>query len=331
MKKTIFNKSNGLDAKDRKILYELDFNARQSNSAIAKKVGLSKEVVGYRIKRMIDSGLIDGFYTVINMPKLGYMYCRILMRLENMDAGEQRGMIEHIKKQKNVAWLGSQEGYWNLVAVLWARNIYELEEHYEEFMFRFSRHIRDKMITIATKVHNLQYKMLYEKHEMKEAAKEVVVGGIKEDIGQADMGILRLLAKNPRIPVLDISKRLDISVNNARSRIKNLIKKGIILAFRPNLNLRLMDYHYFHIFLDLDNMTKQKKKEIIYYLACHPNVFYITEHIGGKEDLDFEVYTESYNRMNDMMKELRQRFPENIRNHEFMLISDVYEVNYMIG
>ena len=43
-----------LDAKDRKILYELDINSRHSNSEIAKKVGLSKQVVGFRIKRLIQ-------------------------------------------------------------------------------------------------------------------------------------------------------------------------------------------------------------------------------------------------------------------------------------
>ena len=36
-----------VDLKDRKILYELDLNCRQSNAQIGKKVGLSKEVVTY--------------------------------------------------------------------------------------------------------------------------------------------------------------------------------------------------------------------------------------------------------------------------------------------
>jgi len=34
-----------LDLKDRKILYQLDLNPRQSNAEIGKKVRLSKEVV----------------------------------------------------------------------------------------------------------------------------------------------------------------------------------------------------------------------------------------------------------------------------------------------
>jgi len=290
-----------LDAKDRKILYELDFNARQPVSSIARKVGLSKEVVNYRIKRMTESGLIEGFYTVINMPKLGYMYCRILIRLDNITTQKEKEMVDYIKGQKNIAWLGSQEGYWNLVIVLWAKDIYELENLYEDLIFRFGRNMQDKTITIATKVHNLQYKFLYEKYQISEK----VVEGNKVDIDPTDLGILKLMAKDPRIQVLEISKKMGLSVNTAKSRIKDMIKNEIILAFRPNLNLKLIDYQYFHIFLDLDNMTKQKKKEIMAYLKYHPNVFYITEHIGGKEDLDFEVYVESYNKMSGIMRELR--------------------------
>ena len=39
-----------LDQKDKKILANLDANARLPNSKIAKKIGLSKQVVDYGIK-----------------------------------------------------------------------------------------------------------------------------------------------------------------------------------------------------------------------------------------------------------------------------------------
>ena len=41
-----------LDLKDRKILYELDINSRQPFAAIAKKVGLSKQTVINRVKKL---------------------------------------------------------------------------------------------------------------------------------------------------------------------------------------------------------------------------------------------------------------------------------------
>ena len=61
-----------IDVKDRKILYELDFDSRQPFSKIGKKVGLHKNVVIYRIKRLQERGIIRNFYTVIDSFKLGY-------------------------------------------------------------------------------------------------------------------------------------------------------------------------------------------------------------------------------------------------------------------
>ena len=55
-----------IDLKDRKILYHLDLDCRQSLTQIGKKVGLKKDVVAYRIKRMQDEGLILHFSTFID-------------------------------------------------------------------------------------------------------------------------------------------------------------------------------------------------------------------------------------------------------------------------
>ena len=55
-----------LDLKDRKNLYHLDLNCRQSNTQIGKKAGLSRQVVEYRIKRMEEEGIIKGYWTNID-------------------------------------------------------------------------------------------------------------------------------------------------------------------------------------------------------------------------------------------------------------------------
>ena len=71
-----------LDFKDRKILYELDLNCRQSNTQIGKKVGLKKDVVSYRIKQMQDENIIINFWTAINTFKLGYHVYRIYITFQ---------------------------------------------------------------------------------------------------------------------------------------------------------------------------------------------------------------------------------------------------------
>ena len=60
-----------MDKKDLRILSELDADARQSNNQIGRKIGLSKEVVKYRIDKLTKDGVILRFHTVINYFRLG--------------------------------------------------------------------------------------------------------------------------------------------------------------------------------------------------------------------------------------------------------------------
>ena len=79
-----------IDLKDRKILYELDLDCRQSNTHIGKKVGLKKDVVSYRIKRMQDEGVIRNFWTAINTFNLGYNVFRIYIAFQNVSTAEKK-------------------------------------------------------------------------------------------------------------------------------------------------------------------------------------------------------------------------------------------------
>lgn len=60
-----------LDELDRKILNELERDARASNRAIARRVGVSAPTVAQRIKRMEDVGLIRGYRVDLALPASG--------------------------------------------------------------------------------------------------------------------------------------------------------------------------------------------------------------------------------------------------------------------
>jgi len=60
-----------VDDIDRKILRELQENARLTVTELAKRVGLSKTPVAARVKQMEESGLIAGYRAIISPLKLG--------------------------------------------------------------------------------------------------------------------------------------------------------------------------------------------------------------------------------------------------------------------
>jgi len=72
-----------MDLKDRKILHELDKNARISASEIAKRIRLSKNSVINRIKRLEQEKIILGYNTLTNINNLGYTTYDIYLKFKD--------------------------------------------------------------------------------------------------------------------------------------------------------------------------------------------------------------------------------------------------------
>ncbi|MAP79688.1 MAG: ArsR family transcriptional regulator [Aequorivita sp.] len=67
-----------IDSLNWKILDCLQKNARQPNTSIGRQVGISSPAVSERIKKMEDSGIINGYYTVVSPFEAGYQFKAII-------------------------------------------------------------------------------------------------------------------------------------------------------------------------------------------------------------------------------------------------------------
>src|SRR5210317_1473188 len=67
-----------LDNLNWKILNSLQKNARQSNTEIAKQVGISSPAVAERIRKMEDLGIIQGYYTKVSHYETGHQLKAII-------------------------------------------------------------------------------------------------------------------------------------------------------------------------------------------------------------------------------------------------------------
>jgi DNA-binding Lrp family transcriptional regulator len=70
-----------IDLVDRRILYLLSNNCRISDTAIAKTLRTSREVISYRVKQLMAKKLISGFATLMDPKKLGFVVYTIFIKL----------------------------------------------------------------------------------------------------------------------------------------------------------------------------------------------------------------------------------------------------------
>ena len=112
-----------LDVKDRKILYELDINSRQSFTQLSKKVGLHKDVVAYRVKKLEEKGIIKNFSTEINIYKLGYSGVKFYLTYQNIRPEIKQEIIDYLIKNPYTQSIHSVEGQYDLCVISTVKNV----------------------------------------------------------------------------------------------------------------------------------------------------------------------------------------------------------------
>lgn len=84
-----------LDELNTKILNCLQENARQSNAEIGRRVGISSPAVSERIKKMEDTGIIEGYKAMVSPFEIGYQLKAIITIRAFM--GKLKPFLEKVK------------------------------------------------------------------------------------------------------------------------------------------------------------------------------------------------------------------------------------------
>ncbi len=314
-----------LDAKDRAILYELDKDARQSNSSIAKKTRLSKEVVNYRIKNLIKNGIIQNFYTIIDSSKLGYQIYRIFIRFQNVDMEKEQEIISYLKDINAVGWIVLLEETYDLAILIWAKNVFEFKEVFDEIATRYGRYFQENFVTIVTHIHHYIHNHICSTDDL---AERVIGGKFAEvPLDQLDLKILSLIAKQARTPLLNISRDLKVAPNTVKQRIKKMQMRKVIVGFKAKINSGALGYQHYKIFLQLVDVSPQMKMRLREYLKLNPCVVYATEAIG-RADLEFELEVRNGTELRRHLRALREYFGNTIRGYSTTLMNREHVVDY---
>jgi DNA-binding Lrp family transcriptional regulator len=295
-----------LDLKDRKILLELDRNARQSNSEIAKKVGLNKNTVNYKISRMVEEGLIQGYYAVIDSSKFGYFSVRVYAKFFNTNEKKENEILNWLKNNKFVGVVSRIDSNYDFGFMAYVKNIYEWENVLNDFKEKFREFFWQERVDIFCRVFHYTRTYLLDKNQ--DASRDIqTIGGEKiEKTDELDLKILSILAKNAKLPLIEIAEKLKADVRTIAFRIKQLEKRKIIQGYRVLLNLNKIGYEYYKLNIKLNDCSNYKK--LFGFCENHKNVIYIDQTLG---DLDFEIDIEVHGRQEllELIAEIKKNFP----------------------
>lgn len=313
-----------LDLKDKRILALLDENSRETNSQVAKKVGLSKPAVEYRIQRLEKSGAILEYYTIIDFTKLGYSQYKIYFKFQNADLEDEKKIVNYWTKNRNAVWVAQIRGNWDLAVSILAKSNFQFGEILNEFMKNFSKFILQKDILLT------EYSPIYARKYMPEAKnKEFVYASPTKiiELDEVDEKILRELAINARINIVDLSEKLKITRDIINYRLKKLVENKIVVQYRCYLNLNNIGINHYKLILRTKNLDEKTEDKLKSYLSKHKKAAAFLKLIGSW-DLEMEFETEDENELYLILNEIRKEFSEIIRDFDILRITETFKYNY---
>jgi len=316
-----------LDSKDHKIIYHLFLNSRESLSSIGKKVGLPKTVVKYRIDRLVKENIIQNFNTMIDVFKLGYSVYRLNFVFQYVSPEKEKEIIDYFTDYKNTWSAASAKGRYDFTTTILVKNPNEFYSFYEETLNRYRYYLKE-----------IEFSQLYEKFGYKHAtlftelphsdekAYEYRYTGQTVDIDNVDYQILCLLARNSRIPSIEIAKKINKTSTTIINRISKLINMAIIQRYTISVDTNKLGFKPFNVNLSLRNYDK--KNYIISYLSNIPFIWEIHKAVGGS-DLELSVFTLNFEHFHELMENIRNKFPEDITNYDYLYITKIHKTNFL--
>ena len=121
-----------IDSLNWNILNLLQQNARISNAAIGRKVGISSPAVSERIKKMEDAGLILGYKTLVSPVKADYQLKAIITLRAFM--GKLKPFLTKVKTYDEVINCYRITGNENIVMEVVLKNQKQLEGFIDELI-----------------------------------------------------------------------------------------------------------------------------------------------------------------------------------------------------
>jgi DNA-binding Lrp family transcriptional regulator len=314
-----------LDIKDRKILYHLYLDSRQSFTKIGKKVGLKKELVAYRVSKLQERGIIKNFFTSINTFKLGYTSIRFYFTFQYVTPEIKKEIINYFVKNKYTRYIHQSEGHYNLVVIIVIKNIIKFSYIWEKIYNKYSNYFANHVFSVGYEYS--EYNLSFLLDEINIEQKDRIESRHYNDgdiikIDEIDRKIINLIATNARMPTKEIAEKLNSSAVTINNRIRNLMKLGVIVGFKVNINFPRLGYQWHKVDICLKDPSKGQK--IKNYIEKNPNLIGNIKSLGYV-DLELLFCLKNTNQLHKILGDISEKFPDSIINYTYFYTTKTHK------
>lgn len=314
-----------LDLTDRKIILELDTNARKSFNEIGKRLGIGKNNVQYRVKRLVEDRVIKKFVTQFSLGTLGLFLGKFYLQLSGFEKKKEEEMYNYLLNDKRISWIAKCEGRWDLMIGCYVKSLNQLNSIKQDFFKKYEKYITSYDVVFLVEGYTSQRTYLLNKKGIPQKI-EMFIGAKNVELDEKDKKIVKIIANNARFNYLDIGKTLNLNIKTIQKRVKELEKKGVIQGYVTFLDTKKIGYSFFKLCIYLQNY-EAKLHYFLRYCMELPNIVHVIESLGPWE-IELEIETESLEDFYSITHKIRNQFPGIIKKTESVIISDEMKLDF---
>ncbi len=320
MLKQIFD----LDEYDRKIIYELDKDSSMSIAALAKILRKSKQFTLFRMKRLEEEKIVTHYTAIVDMAKLGFFTFRIYVKFQQMSSEEINAVGEYLKTKQNIWTIAICHGKWDLAFFIGTKQIEDVHTIWDDFLLKYKKNVAGYNFSLYSPIYNFNRTFFIE--SKKEIVLRMYGARKKVAVDDTDWKIITAYAPQVRQSVLELSRKIRLSPETIRKRIKKLEKEKIICGYKIGLDINTLGYCSYRI--DFELLLTSQNKELFEYCSRHKNIYQINKTLGGA-DFEIQLIVKGLPELLGIIEEIKARFKGVINNASYFSYSTYHLLNYI--
>ena len=306
-----------LDLIDRKMLYELDRQSNLTFKELGKRLHISKETAAYRVKRLMGRGYIKNFLTTINISNLNRFYYKLFYKFHGTTPEIEQHIVSFIKNYNGIAYFASLEGRYDITFLLLSKDMRDLYGFLLIFRDKFGYYVLEQEILTMTNVHRFNFRFFYDKGELLHTR---YPEELKEpDIDKLDYQIIKTLAQNSRMPLIELAKITDTDTNVIKYRIKKLKKMNILGT--PVLDIKFDKFGMQQLQINFSLKTQSIVEKLVNYVAEFEQATFATTTLG-KYDVAAEFIVKNTKELRRLLNKIKEKFSDQIVNYDVFIMEE---------
>ncbi|MFT4309198.1 MAG: Lrp/AsnC family transcriptional regulator [Candidatus Woesearchaeota archaeon] len=271
------------------LIYELTNNSRQSNSELARKLGITPQGVAYLNRKLSSESKIIDKTILLNTLLLGYTGMIMFFNLKHYSTSKLKEIIGYLKETPEISSIHLGQYGYDCIAEYNVMSISAIERVLAELLEKHSEDIESpEYSTITSKWH---YGRQYQRRTKPRRGIEMSAGHRNLQLTKRQYNLIKILIQDASAPISELSKKTKLSPQTTRKELGKMENDQIIMGYTCNIRYDKIGISKFFIFVKLSNADIAEPEKFVRFLRNNKNIIEAYRMIGY---YDYMLVIESY-------------------------------------